>query len=123
MCFRFFGLILAKSSMGPREVDHISAFVTPRVHKKGYLATQEALRCARLEETLPSLTLKIVTEFARPEYLVEIGVWTAAYDQNGQHAGAARYLFLLTRGFPLELPGPRICIRVVFAGKFDQRPT
>ena len=75
ICFENIRAILAEAQMGPRDVAHISAFVTDREHLADYMRARDAfLQGSRL----PASTLVIVSGFSRPEFTVEVEVLAAA---------------------------------------------
>ena len=76
ICFGNIAAILSEAGMTPRNVFHLSAYVTGRAHMGGYMAARDAFLAEC--ETLPSSTLMIVSGFTRPEFVVEIEVWAAA---------------------------------------------
>lgn len=76
ICFANIRAILEEAGMGPRDVAHVTAYVTDRAHKAGYMrARDEFLEGA---PRLPSSTLLIVAGFTRPEFVVEVELWAAA---------------------------------------------
>ncbi|MGC3938834.1 RidA family protein [Roseobacter sp. EG26] len=76
ICFANIQAILAEAQMSAKDVCHVSAYVTDRIHFAGYMKARDAfVQGARV---LPSSTLLIVSGFTRPEYLVEVEVWAAA---------------------------------------------
>lgn len=76
ICFGNIAVILAEAGMTARNVCHLGAYVTDRVHMQGYMAARDAF----LQDVaiLPSSTLVIVSGFTRPEFVVEVEVWAAA---------------------------------------------
>ncbi len=76
VCFDNIRAILAEGGMGPRDVAHISAWVTAREHMAGYMQARDAFTQGLPH--LPASTLMIVSGFTRPEFLVEVEVLAAA---------------------------------------------
>ena len=62
--------------MGPRDVAHVSAFVTDRAHMVPYMAARDAFLAGT--GRVPASTLLIVSGFTRPEFKVEVEVMAAA---------------------------------------------
>ena len=76
ICFANITEILALAGMGPKDVAHLSAYVTDRAHMAGYMKARDAFVASA--GRLPSSTLMIVSGFTRPEFKVEIEVIAAA---------------------------------------------
>ena len=76
ICFESIARILEESGMTPRDVAHISAYVTDREFFPAYMRARDEF----IGETdrLPSSTLLIVSGFTRPEFKVEVEVLAAA---------------------------------------------
>ena len=76
ICFANITEILRSAGMTPKDVAHISAYVTDRSHMRDYMAARDAF--VDNSDRLPSSTLLIVSGFTRPEFKVEIEVLAAA---------------------------------------------
>ena len=76
ICFENIRLILLQARMLPKDVAHVSAYVTDRAHFPDYMAARDAFIGATAR--LPSSTLLIVSGFTRAEFKVEVEVWAAA---------------------------------------------
>ena len=75
ICFGNIADILGEANMDAKNVLHVSAFVTDRVHMQGYMAARDAFLAQ--VSVLPSSTLLVVSGFTRPEFVVEVEVWAA----------------------------------------------
>ncbi|KPA23728.1 Endoribonuclease L-PSP [Shimia sp. SK013] len=76
ICFQSLTEILNSAGMGPKDVAHISAYVTDREHMAGYMRARDAFMAQA--GRLPSSTLLIVSGFTRPEFKVEVEILAAA---------------------------------------------
>ena len=74
LCFANIAAILAEDGMTLADVIRVNAWVTGREHLQGYMRSRDR----QFPGTPPASTLKIVSGFARPEFLVEIEVVAAA---------------------------------------------
>ena len=61
--------------MGPKDVAHLTAYVTDRAHLGAYMQARDAFMAGARQ---PSSTLIIVSGFSRPEFLVEVEALAAA---------------------------------------------
>lgn len=75
ICFENIRAILATASMEPRDIAHISAFVTDREHLAQYMQARDAFLAG---SHMPASTLMVVSGFSRPEFVVEVEVLAAA---------------------------------------------
>ena len=78
ICFGNIAAILAEADMGAKDVFHLSAFVTDRLHMAEYMQARDSFLQEVDGDHLPSSTLLIVSGFTRPEFNVEIEAWAAA---------------------------------------------
>ena len=74
LCFKAIAQILSAAHMNMADIVRINAYVTDRVHMKGYMAVRDAM----VGTPPPASTLMIVGGFTRPEFLVEVEVVAAA---------------------------------------------
>lgn len=74
VCFEHIRAILAQAGMEPRDVAHVSAYVTDRAYFAGYMRARDAFMAGTRR---PSSTLVIVSGFTRPEFKVEVEVVAA----------------------------------------------
>lgn len=75
ICFEALRAILAEAGMAPKDVAHISGYVTDRAHLAAYMKARDAFMGGA---RLPSSTLIIVSGFTREEFKVEAELWAAA---------------------------------------------
>lgn len=75
ICFESLRAILAEAGMGPKDVAHVSGYVTDRAYLADYMKVRDAFMAGA---RLPSSTLIIVSGFSRPEFKVEVELWAAA---------------------------------------------
>ena len=75
LCFGNIDAILEEAGGSAKDCARINAFVTDRVHMKGYMAARD--RWLADVVRLPASTLVIVSGFTRPEFKVEVEVTAA----------------------------------------------
>jgi enamine deaminase RidA (YjgF/YER057c/UK114 family) len=73
LCFKAIAEILGEAGMTLGDIVRINAYVTDRVHMRGYMS----MRDKKVGNPPPASTLMIVSGFTRPEFLVEIEVVAA----------------------------------------------
>jgi len=73
-CFENIKAILGSAGMTLADIVRVNAFVTAREHMKGYMAVRDRY----VGTPPPASTLVIVSDFTRPEFLVEVEVVAAA---------------------------------------------
>jgi len=78
LCFANISAVLAEAGMGIADIVRINAYVTDRVHMRGYMDVRDRL----VADPPPASTLMIVGGFTRPEFKVEIEVVAAAAAEN-----------------------------------------
>lgn len=76
LCFENIVEILREGGMTPRDVAHVSAYVTDRTYFPDYMRARDEFIDG--VSTLPSSTLLIVSGFTNPEFKVEVEVLAAA---------------------------------------------
>ena len=67
--------ILAEAGMTPRDICHITAWLTDRSDLPGYMSARDALLAGQF--TPAASTLLLVSGFSRPEFKVEVEVMAA----------------------------------------------
>lgn len=78
LCFANISAVLAEAGMSLADIVRINAYVTDRVHMRGYMDVRDRL----VADPPPASTLMIVGGFTRPEFKVEIEVVAAAAAEN-----------------------------------------
>ncbi len=78
ICFGNIKAVLSDANMVPRNVFHLTGYVTNREHMTGYMRARDEFLRAAHEDSLPTSTLLIVSGFTRPEFLVEVEAWAHA---------------------------------------------
>jgi enamine deaminase RidA (YjgF/YER057c/UK114 family) len=73
LCFKAIAAILGEAGMGLHDIVRINAYVTDRVHMKGYMAVRDKM----VGTPPPASTLMIVSGFTREEFKVEVEVVAA----------------------------------------------
>ncbi len=73
LCFANIAAILAEAGLGLDDIVRINAYVTDRVHMRGYMDVRDRL----FADPAPASTLMIVSGFTRPEFKVEVEVTAA----------------------------------------------
>lgn len=76
ICFGNIAEILSSAGMEPKDVAHVTAYVTDRAHMAGYMAARDAFLAGL--DRVPSSTLVIVSGFTREAFKVEVEVLAAA---------------------------------------------
>ncbi len=73
LCFRNIKAVLEAAGLCLNDIVRINAFVVSREHLKGYMTVRDLY----VADPPPASTLLIVSEFSRPEFLVEVEVIAA----------------------------------------------